>query len=116
MTKVASFPLVGIGVFGPSSGGWSLDINRNGRREGYVVDDCQGPFGAFASPVVGDWDGSGIGKIGFFRPNATAALTVWRLDKNGDGVLTNCTQDRCVGPFGALGDIAVEVTGLAPVW
>lgn len=107
VTKVATFPLVGIGVFGPSSGGWSLDINRNGRWEGCVVDDCQGPFGAFARPVVGDWDDSGIAKIGFFRPNVTAALTVWRLDKNGDGLFTNCTQDRCAGPFGALGDIAV---------
>ncbi|NOT56021.1 MAG: hypothetical protein HOP18_15590, partial [Deltaproteobacteria bacterium] len=107
VTKVATSPLVGIGVYSPSSGNWVLDTTRNGRVDGCVLDDCQGVFGPFASPVVGDWDGSGIAKIGFFRPNATAALTVWRLDKNGDGVLTNCIQDRCIGPFGALGDIAV---------
>ena len=118
VTKVATFPLVGIGVFRPNGGGWALDITRNGRWEGCVVDDCQGPFGSsLARPVVGNWDGSGLAKIGVFYPNATAALNVWRLDKNGDGVFTNCTQDRCLSPFGALGDIAVagDWTGVGVV-
>jgi hypothetical protein len=106
VTKVATFPLVGIGWYRPSTGVWYFDVSRNGRWEGCVIDDCQGPFPA-ARPVVGDWDGSGTAKIGSFYPNVTPALTIWRLDKNGDGVFTNCTQDRCIGPFGALGDIAV---------
>lgn len=100
--------LVGIGIFRPSNGGWSLDFTRNGRWDGCVIDDCQGILGSAATrPVVGDWTGNGIAKIGLFIPNATPALNEWRLDMNGDGVFTNCTQDRCLKPFGAMGDIAV---------
>lgn len=49
-------------------------------------------------PVVGDWNGSGVKRIGIFR-NGT-----WILDTNGNGVLDG--SDRTVS-FGQPGDIPV---------
>ena len=49
-------------------------------------------------PVVGDWDGSGIKRLGVFR-NGT-----WILDTNGNGVLD--AADKTVA-FGQTGDLPV---------
>jgi len=46
---------VAIGVFRPSTGEWFLDMNGNGRWDGYGVDRCFGPFGVAGDlPIVGD--------------------------------------------------------------
>jgi hypothetical protein len=90
-----------IGIFRPQSGEWLLDFNDNGMWDGSPVDRLFGPFGQFGDrPVVGDWDGSGVIRIGVFRPSTGQ----WFLDMNGNGQLDDCSVDTCIGPFGQTGD------------
>jgi hypothetical protein len=45
-----------VGVFDPSTGMWTLDLNGNGVFDGCQVDWCLGPFGLQGDlPVVGKW-------------------------------------------------------------
>ena len=90
-----------IGIFRPQSGEWLLDLNDNGTWDGSPVDRLFGPFGQFGDrPVVGDWDGTGVIRIGVFRPSTGQ----WFLDINGNGQLDACSVDTCMGPFGQTGD------------
>jgi hypothetical protein len=90
-----------IGIFRPQSGEWLLDLNDNGMWDGSPVDRLSGPFGQFGDrPVVGDWDGNGVIRIGVFRPSTGQ----WFLDMNGNGQLDDCSVDACLGPFGQIGD------------
>jgi uncharacterized protein (DUF2141 family) len=90
-----------IGIFRPQSGEWLLDLNDNGMWDGSPVDRLFGPFGQFGDrPVVGDWDGTGVIRIGVFRPSTGQ----WFLDMNGNGQLDDCSVDACLGPFGQTGD------------
>ena len=91
-----------IGIF--RFGSWFLD-NGNGIWDGCgdfpAQDRCLGPFGdAQDDPVVGDWVGDGVVRIGIYRDGS------WFLD-NGNGIWDGCgdfpAQDRCLGPFGGLG-------------
>jgi hypothetical protein len=89
-----------IGSFDPTSGRWYLD-NGNNRWDGCQVDTCIDSFGQPGDlPVVGDWDGTGVFKIGLFRPSTGE----WLLDLNGNGVWDGCQVDGCLGPFGQEGD------------
>jgi len=86
-----------------SSGYWYLDLNGNGVWDGCQVDRCLGPFGASGDiPVVGDWDGTGIVKIGIYDPSHGT----WQLDLNGNGKWDGCKVDKCI-TFGQKGDIPV---------
>ena len=90
-----------IGIFRPQSGEWFLDLNDNGMWDGSPVDRIFGPFGQFGDrPVVGNWDGTGVIRIGVFRPSTGQ----WFLDMNGNGQLDDCSVDTCLGPFGQTGD------------
>jgi hypothetical protein len=103
VAKVGGLPLFGIGVFRPGTIRWYLDVNRNGKWDG-MIDDQQGPFGLPADlAVAGDWDGTGLTKIGIYRPGTRQFF----LDRNGDGLFNNCTLDRCTGAFGLSGDLPV---------
>jgi hypothetical protein len=105
-----SLPVVGdwtgsgttkIGTFDPATGMWQLDRNSNGIFDGCAVDGCVGPFGKAGNlPVVADWNGTGIAKIGTFD----SATGMWQLDMNGNGIFDGCASDACVGPFGQQGD------------
>ncbi|HEY6205549.1 MAG TPA: fibronectin type III domain-containing protein [Chthoniobacterales bacterium] len=90
-----------IGVFRPTTGQWILDANgdkKAGKR--CSGDVCVASFGQFGDiPVVGDWDGSGIDKIGVFRPSTGD----WLLDLNGNGIWEGCAVDLCA-KFGMQGD------------
>ncbi len=93
-----------IGVFEPSTGGWLLDNNGNGQWDGCNVDTCLGPFGINGDlPVAGDWDGIGKVRIGVYRPSTGQ----WFLDMNGNGGWDGCNVDKCLGPFGADGDLPI---------
>jgi C1A family cysteine protease len=95
-----------IGIF--RQGYWYLDKNGNGGWDGCAVDSCLGPFGGLDAdvPVVGDWTGDGVTKIGIFRRG------YWYLDKNGNGGWDGCAVDSCLGPFGGLdADVDVPVVG-----
>jgi len=90
-----------IGIFRPQSGEWLLDLNDNGMWDGSPVDRLLGPFGQFGDrPVVGDWDGTGVIRIGVFRPSTGQ----WFLDMNSNGRFDDCSVDACLGPFGQTGD------------
>ena len=54
-------------------------------------------------PVVGNWDATGVSKIGVFTPQTG----MWTLDINGNGKFDGCTLDKCFGPFGTTGDIPI---------
>ena len=69
-----------IGIF--RNGFWILDANGNGTYDGIAPgqDKFYG-FGGVAEdvPVVGDWNGNGVSKIGLYRNG------FWVLDFNGNG-------------------------------
>ena len=95
---------------------WYLDFNGNGLWDGCQVDLCLGPFGIPGDvPVVGDWNGNGITKIGIFDP----VRGLWELDLNGNGKWDGCRVDKCLGPFGQPGDLPVagdwNATGTANI-
>jgi len=93
-----------IGFYHPSKRLWKLDLNGNGIFDGCLVDGCLGPFGLSGDlPVVGDWTGTGIPRIGVFSPSTG----LWKLDLNNNGKLDTCTVDGCLGPFGLSGDLPV---------
>jgi Divergent InlB B-repeat domain len=93
-----------IGVYRPSTGEWFLDRNGSGTWEGCSIDVCAQLFTATdALPVVGDWNGSGIVKIGFFVPDSSQ----WFLDANGNGIWDGCGTDICSQSFGQPTDIPV---------
>jgi hypothetical protein len=69
--------------------------------DGSPIDRLLGPFGQFGDrPVVGDWNGTGVIRIGVFRPSTGQ----WFLDLNSNGRLDDCSVDACRGPFGQTGD------------
>jgi len=76
--------LIRIGVFRPANGHWYLDMNNNGKWDGTgpgldadiqfggVTATCNPTTAAGLSacldiPVVGDWNGNGVSKLGIFR-------------------------------------------------
>ncbi len=100
----AGMKTAGIGTYRSSIGRWFLDLNGNGLLDQGNTDARLGPFGAAADkPVVGNWAGNGISRIGVFIPSTGK----WQLDLNGNGVFDGCTIDRCLGPFGITGDLPV---------
>ena len=69
-----------IGIF--SNGIWYLDMKGDGKWDGGIVDKIIPNFGvglSNAMPVTGDWDNSGVTKIGVYS-NGT-----WYLDMDGNG-------------------------------
>jgi hypothetical protein len=87
-------------------GTWYLDMNGNGAWDGPSIDKLY-TFGAGiagAVPVTGNWDGTGITKIGIYQDGA------WYLDLNGNGVWDGPATDKQYA-FGAGIAGAVPVTG-----
>ena len=84
------------------SGFWILDYNGNGVWDGVSGGDRFSAFGGNPGeiPVVGDWDGSGSTKIGFYNRG------FWCLDYNGNGQFdgTGSGQDRYFGFGGMAGE------------
>ena len=64
-------------------GFWALDYNGNGQWDGPNGGDRFIALGGNAGeqPVVGDWNGDGRVKVGYFIPSSG----VWALDYNGNG-------------------------------
>ena len=109
--QAGDVPLVGdwtgtgtskVGVFRPGDGVFYLDANGNGAWDGCAIDACMAIGQAGDAPLVGDWSGSGSGKVGVFR----ASSGTFYLDLNGNGVWEGCETDRCA-TIGMSGDIAL---------
>ena len=84
-----------IGVF--SNGTWYLDKSGNGIWDGPSTDIMVSNFGVGlpnAIPVVGDWDNTGVTRIGVFS-NGT-----WYLDIIGNGVWDGGIVDKVISNFG----------------
>ena len=89
-----------IGVY--RQGHWYLDKNGKGIWDGCGVDTCIDSFGGYPEdiPVVGDWTGTGIDRIGIYRQGH------WYQDKNGNGIWDGCGVDTCIDSFGGIaGDL-----------
>ncbi len=95
-----------IGVFRPSTRLWYLDLNGDGLFTSCTIDRCWGPFGLSTDiPVVGDWTGTEVVRIGVYRPSARR----FYFDLNRNGILNDCTVDYCSPVFtiAAPGDVPV---------
>jgi hypothetical protein len=91
-----------IGVF--TNGTWYLDMNGNGAWDGPVTDKTFPDFGKGlpnVMPVVGDWTGTGVTRIGVYT-NGT-----WYLDINGNGAWDGPVTDKTFPQFGLPGWIPV---------
>jgi hypothetical protein len=66
------------------------------------VDGCVASFGGLPEdvPVVGDWTGDGIAKLGIYRRGE------WFKDLNNNGAWDGCGVDVCIESFGG---IAVDI-------
>ena len=90
------------------NGAWYIDTNGNGMWDGTTTDTLYPNFGNGlygAVPVTGDWDGSGVVKIGVFS-NGT-----WYLDMNGNGVWDGPSVDKVISNFGQGLPNVIPVTG-----
>ncbi|MDA8100501.1 MAG: hypothetical protein M0042_12865 [Nitrospiraceae bacterium] len=93
-----------IGIY--SDGIWYLDMNNNWAWDGEGV-DVRGVFGVGvpnAKPVIGDWTGDGIAKIGIYSDGK------WYLDKNKNWVWDDTPTD-VFGIFGVGLSNVIPVTG-----
>jgi glucose/arabinose dehydrogenase len=98
-----------IGVY--SNGTWYFDMNGNGAWDGPVIDRTFPNFGVGlpnAIPVVGDWDGSGITKIGVYSSGT------WYFDMNGNGAWDGPSVDRTFTDFGMGLPNPFPVAGIWP--
>jgi hypothetical protein len=89
-----------VGVFRPSDGVFYLDYTGNGAWDGCGTDRCLRIGMNGDLPLVGDWNGTGTGKVGLFRPSDGT----FYLDYNGNGQWDGCGTDRCLS-IGMNGDI-----------
>ena len=88
-----------VGAFRPSDGTFYLDYDGSGTWDGCGTDRCLQIGMNGDIPRVGDWNGSGTGKVGVFRPSDGT----FYLDYNGNGVWDGCGVDRCL-QIGMNGD------------
>ena len=93
-----------IGTFRTDDGTWYLDANGNGDLD-CLWDYCF-RFSNYANgdvPVAGDWTGSGLTRVGLYRPSTGQ----WFLDGNGNRSWGGCAKETCVEDFGAPGDLPI---------
>jgi len=93
-----------LGLFRPSTGEWFLNRNGNRAWNSCKKDTCITSFGEAGDlPVIGDWNGTGISKIGVFR----ASKGEWFLDSNGNGKWDGPSVDMYIVGYGESGDIPI---------
>ena len=91
-----------LGLFRPSTGEWFLSRNSNRSWNGCKKDTCITNFGDVGDlPVIGDWNGTGISKIGLFRP----ATGEWFLDLNGNSKWDDAIDLHLT--YGGAGDVPI---------
>jgi hypothetical protein len=100
--------VVRIGVFRCPAAGvcqWYIDMNNNGQWDGTFGGDVIWNFGLTGDqPVVGDWNGTGVSKIGVMRCPAAGVCT-WYLDIGNQHTYDPATVGTYL--FGLTGDKAV---------
>ena len=85
-----------------NNGFWALDVNGNGSFDGVTLDSFFGfgGNGVGEMPLVGDWNGGGRTKVGYFYQGE------WVLDYDGNGIYTAADKNYQTFPY-AAGDIPV---------
>jgi subtilisin family serine protease len=94
------------GLFVPATGQWFLDTNGNGAWDSTPTDTLS-YFGSGlvgTVPVTGDWNGSGMAKVGLFVPSTGE----WFLDADGSGAWNGAPTDT-------LAYFGQGLTGIVPV-
>src|SRR5688572_7439919 len=93
-----------LGLFRPNTGEWFLNRNGNRSWNNCKKDTCITNFGKAGDlPVIGDWNGTGISKIGVFR----SSTGEWLLDLNGNGRWDGPGVDLYVTGYGESGEIPI---------
>ncbi len=93
-----------LGFFRPSTGQWFIYLYGNRSWDGCAKELCVASFGASGDvPVSGDWNGTGITKIGVYRPSTGE----WFLDLNGNGQWDGSGLDLHITQYGRAGDLPV---------
>ena len=86
------------------SGVWNFDVDGDGRLDQCSIDQCIENFGRLGDLlVVGDWNGTDVEQIGYFRPQDRR----WYLDLNGNGKWDGPSVDRLMGAFGLATDLPI---------
>ncbi|MDR2704528.1 MAG: hypothetical protein LBC02_02000 [Planctomycetaceae bacterium] len=87
-----------IGIY--RNGKWFIDYNGNGQwdSEDIYIDNADYHLGAAGIPVVGDFSGDGIDKIGLFIDG------VWHLDTTGDFKFDTKIEFGEAGDYPVVGD------------
>ncbi|MDR2440967.1 MAG: hypothetical protein LBE12_16530 [Planctomycetaceae bacterium] len=87
-----------IGIY--RNGKWFIDYNGNGQwdSEDIYIDNADYHLGAVGVPVVGDFRGDGIDKIGLFIDG------VWHLDTTGDFKFDTKIEIGEAGDYPVVGD------------
>jgi D-alanyl-D-alanine carboxypeptidase len=96
----------GVAIF--FKGVWYIDTNGNGMWDGAATDTLYPDFGhglSDAMPVTGDWDDTGVVRVGVFSNGS------WYLDMKGDGVWDGGVVDKVIPNFGQGLPNAIPVTG-----
>ena len=97
---------------------WYIDLNNNGHWDG-LSGDVIWNFGSPGDlPAVGDWNGSGVAKIGVMRCPAVAGVCTWYLDTGNKHTYDPATAGAYL--FGLTGDKPVvgpwaDKSNVAPV-
>ena len=80
-----------------NQGFWALDLNGNGQFDGTAPGQDGfygfGGNGASELPIVGDWNGDGRAKVGFFYQGK------WALDYDGNGLFTAADKYYTAYPY-----------------
>jgi hypothetical protein len=87
---------------------WYVDLNNNGTWDGTAGGDAIWTFGLSGDlPIVGDWTGDGITKIGVMRcpPVGTPGICTWYLDAGNKHAYDPATVR--VNQYGLSGDLPV---------
>jgi len=92
-----------IGIYRPSVSLFAEDVDNNLIYDPGPGADKYGAFGVSGdTPIVGDWTGDGISKIGIYR----SSTSLWALDINNNLAWDGSQTDKS-GVFGAPGDLWV---------
>lgn len=91
------------GIYRPANGLFILDYDGDGAFDPAIDKAFNLGVGQQPGdvPVVGDWNGSGVSKVGLFR-----AGFLWILDSNGNGVFEQGV-DQAIAFGGVAGDVPV---------
>jgi hypothetical protein len=111
ISRLGVFRCPAVGQPGPCS--WYIDLNNSGQWEGTLNGDAiWANFGLPGDiPVVGDWNGTGVSKIGVFRCPSGTGECQWVLDLGNKHTYDPATAG--IYRFGLPGDQPVVGTWTA---